>query len=187
MKRNRRFHHAALRGLAAVGLGVVVTCSAGCAQQPPPPPAATPAPAQETPRPAITATAPPVVGGGQFSPHVGQTFPTRVLWGVAHVHTGYSFDSGMFGVTLTPDDLSTFISDLKGAIVTALSGEVTVDVADQAEKADALIAQAETIATERAEATEDRRRVDAQASGDLVGRQDLLLRCARCTDCGRVH
>ena len=53
---------------------------------------------------------------------------------------------------LTPDDLSTFISDLKGAIVTALSGEVTVDVADQAEKADALIAQAETIASERAEA-----------------------------------
>jgi len=28
-----------------------------------------------------------------------------VYWGVAHVHTGYSFDSGMFGVTLTPDDL----------------------------------------------------------------------------------
>jgi len=53
---------------------------------------------------------------------------------------------------LTPDDLSTLISDLKGAIVTALSGEVTVDVADQAEKADALIAQAETIASERAEA-----------------------------------
>ena len=53
---------------------------------------------------------------------------------------------------LTPDDLSTFISDLKGAIVTALSGEVTVEVADQAEKADALIAQADTIATERAEA-----------------------------------
>ncbi len=28
-----------------------------------------------------------------------------MLWGVAHVHTGFSFDSGMFGVTLTPDDL----------------------------------------------------------------------------------
>jgi hypothetical protein len=36
---------------------------------------------------------------------VGQTFPDRVYWGVAHVHTGYSFDSGMFGVTLRPDDL----------------------------------------------------------------------------------
>ena len=40
-----------------------------------------------------------------YSPHVDQQFPTRVLWGVAHVHTGFSFDSGMFGVTLTPDDL----------------------------------------------------------------------------------
>ena len=46
-----------------------------------------------------------VVGGGQYSPYVGETFPNRVFWGVAHVHTGYSFDSGMFGVTLTPDDL----------------------------------------------------------------------------------
>ncbi len=49
--------------------------------------------------------------------NVGQTFPTRVLWGVAHVHTGYSFDSGMFGVTLTPDDL----------FKVATGGEVVVD------------------------------------------------------------
>ena len=48
---------------------------------------------------------PPVVGGGQYSPNVGETFPNRVYWGVAHVHTGFSFDSGMFGITLTPDDL----------------------------------------------------------------------------------
>ncbi len=41
----------------------------------------------------------------EYSPYPGQTFPSRVYWGVAHVHTGYSFDSGMFGVTLTPDDL----------------------------------------------------------------------------------
>jgi hypothetical protein len=47
----------------------------------------------------------PVVGGGQYSPNVGETFPSRVYWGVAHVHTGFSFDSGMFGITLTPDDL----------------------------------------------------------------------------------
>ena len=40
-----------------------------------------------------------------YSPHVDQQFPTRVLWGVAHVHTGFSFDAGMFGVTLTPEDL----------------------------------------------------------------------------------
>ena len=72
---------------------------------------------QETTRPPVTATRTPVVGGGQYSPNVGQTFPTRVLWGVAHVHTGYSFDSGMFGVTLTPDDL----------FKVATGGEVVVD------------------------------------------------------------
>ena len=40
-----------------------------------------------------------------YSPYVNQQFPTRVYWGVAHVHTGYSFDAGMFGITLSPDDL----------------------------------------------------------------------------------
>ena len=40
-----------------------------------------------------------------YSPNVDQNFPNRVYWGVAHVHTGYSFDAGMFGVTLTPEDL----------------------------------------------------------------------------------
>jgi hypothetical protein len=40
-----------------------------------------------------------------YSPYPDQKFPSRVFWGVAHVHTGYSFDSGMFGVTTTPDDL----------------------------------------------------------------------------------
>ncbi len=43
--------------------------------------------------------------GPDYSPYPGQTFPLRVYWGVAHVHTGYSFDSGMFGITVTPDDL----------------------------------------------------------------------------------
>ena len=32
-----------------------------------------------------------------YSPYPDQKFPNRVYWGVAHVHTGYSFDSGMFG------------------------------------------------------------------------------------------
>lgn len=39
-----------------------------------------------------------------YSPFV-ETRATNVFWGVAHVHTGYSFDAGMFGVSLTPDDL----------------------------------------------------------------------------------
>ncbi len=63
------------------------------------------APPQEASKQAITATPPAVVGGGQYSPYVGKTYPDQVYWGVAHVHTGYSFDAGMFGITLTPDDL----------------------------------------------------------------------------------
>ena len=43
--------------------------------------------------------------------------PMRVYWGTAHNHTSYSFDSGMFGVTLGPDDLFRF----------ARGGEVTTD------------------------------------------------------------
>jgi hypothetical protein len=95
------FRHAPLPALAAISLGVLAV---GCVQQSPAPDAKQ-APPQEASRPPVTATPAAVVGGGQFSPSVGQTFPTRVLWGVAHVHTGYSFDSGMFGVTTTPDDL----------------------------------------------------------------------------------
>jgi hypothetical protein len=41
----------------------------------------------------------------EYSPDANQSFRKRVYWGVAHVHTGYSFDAGMFGITLTPDDL----------------------------------------------------------------------------------
>ena len=52
-----------------------------------------------------------------YSPYPGQQFPSRVYWGVAHVHTGFSFDSGMFGITLTPDDL----------FKVARGGEVVVD------------------------------------------------------------
>ena len=57
------------------------------------------------PQEAAKPTPAPVVGGGQYSPNVGESFPNRVYWGVAHVHTGFSFDAGMFGITLTPDEL----------------------------------------------------------------------------------
>jgi Protein of unknown function (DUF3604) len=43
--------------------------------------------------------------GPDYSPYPSQNFPLRVFWGVAHVHTSYSFDAGMFGVTVTPDEL----------------------------------------------------------------------------------
>jgi Protein of unknown function (DUF3604) len=57
------------------------------------------APAQPAPTP------PPVVGGGPYSPNVGQTYPNRVLWGLTHIHTDLSADSGLMGITLGPDQL----------------------------------------------------------------------------------
>ncbi len=68
------------------------------------PAASAPQPSAAAPQ-AVKPAPAPVAGGGQFSPYVGQAFPDRVYWGVAHVHTGYSFDAGMFGISLTPDDL----------------------------------------------------------------------------------
>jgi Protein of unknown function (DUF3604) len=85
-----------------VAVAACVFSVAGCKQTEPSAPSpqtAAAAPQSVKPTPA------PVVGGGQFSPYVGQSFPERVYWGVAHVHTGYSFDAGMFGISLTPDDL----------------------------------------------------------------------------------
>ncbi len=110
MNRIARLQKASFIALAAFVLGVAGTYVIGCAKQAAPP-------AQETPKAAITAAPAPVVGGGPYSPNVGQTYPNRVYWGVAHVHTGFSFDAGMFGVTLTPDDL----------FKVATGGEVVMD------------------------------------------------------------
>ena len=57
------------------------------------------APAQPAPTP------PQVVGGGPYSPNVGHTYPNRVLWGLTHIHTDLSADSGLMGITLGPDQL----------------------------------------------------------------------------------
>lgn len=46
-----------------------------------------------------------------------EKIPEQVYWGAAHNHTSFSFDGGMFGVTLGPDQLFKF----------AMGGEVTVD------------------------------------------------------------
>ncbi len=97
MKRTSLLDTATLALLTAIGLGVAFAAD-------PPQQAAKPAPAA-------------VVGGGQFSPYAGQTIPNRVYWGVAHVHTTFSFDAGLFGTTLTPDDL----------FKAATGGEVVMD------------------------------------------------------------
>ncbi|MEQ1587428.1 MAG: DUF3604 domain-containing protein [Cyclobacteriaceae bacterium] len=61
-------------------------------------------PTTEKAKPAI-AVVKSAVGNTDYSTYVDKSFPNRVYWGVAHVHTGFSFDAGMFGITLTPDDL----------------------------------------------------------------------------------
>ena len=38
-----------------------------------------------------------------YSPHVGRTFPNRVLFGDTHLHTSYSTDAGMIGNRLGPE------------------------------------------------------------------------------------
>jgi hypothetical protein len=43
-----------------------------------------------------------------YSPHVNQSFPNRVFFGDAHHHTSFSFDSGLIGTTLGPDEAYRF-------------------------------------------------------------------------------
>lgn len=43
-----------------------------------------------------------------YSPYAGRSYPTRVLWGDQHVHTGWSADAGAFGATLGPEDAVRF-------------------------------------------------------------------------------
>jgi hypothetical protein len=55
-----------------------------------------------------------------YSPFVGQSFPDRVYWGDSHLHTKYSWDAGLVGNTLSPDEAYRFA---KGQQVTASSGQ----------------------------------------------------------------
>ena len=43
-----------------------------------------------------------------FSPYANRNYPTRVLWGDEHVHTGWSVDAGAFGATLGPEEAVRF-------------------------------------------------------------------------------
>jgi hypothetical protein len=103
MERDPTLHNATLSALAVIALALVIGGYSHAAA------------AQDT-----TATTAELKGGQRtrdYSPYPDQNFPDRVFWGVAHVHTGYSFDFGMFGITLTPDDL----------FKVATGGEVVVD------------------------------------------------------------
>jgi hypothetical protein len=43
-----------------------------------------------------------------YSPFVGDDYPDRVFWGETHVHTSYSYDAGLVGNTLGPDQAYRF-------------------------------------------------------------------------------
>ena len=104
--RNKRLHTALLAFLAALGMALVI---GGCNR---------PAPEQEAPAAAGAKSIEPKTPDGSPSPVPHS--PKRVFWGVAHVHTGFSFDSGMFGITLSPDDLFTVA---KGGEVVVNNGQ----------------------------------------------------------------
>ncbi len=55
-----------------------------------------------------------------YSPFVGYDYPNRVYWGDSHVHTSYSWDAGLVGNTLGPDEAYRFA---KGEQVMASSGQ----------------------------------------------------------------
>ena len=55
-----------------------------------------------------------------YSPYAGRNFPTRPLFGDTHLHTGLSFDAGIFGCRLGPADAYRFA---RGEEVTASSGQ----------------------------------------------------------------
>jgi len=48
-----------------------------------------------------------------YSPYVGQSHPDRVYWGDTHVHTSYSWDAGLVGNTLGPDEAYRFAKGQK--------------------------------------------------------------------------
>ncbi|MGD8796402.1 MAG: DUF3604 domain-containing protein [Thiohalophilus sp.] len=54
-----------------------------------------------------------------YSPYVGDDYPNRVFWGETHLHTSYSYDAGLVGNTLGPDEAYQFA---KGKQVIASTG-----------------------------------------------------------------
>ncbi len=116
MEHNASNSNLATACVSAMALVITLGACTNAPSQPSATPTTAATPAAEAARPAI-AVKKNALGDADYSPFVEPKLPARVYWGVAHVHTGYSFDSGMFGVTLTPDDL----------FRVATGGEVVVD------------------------------------------------------------
>ncbi len=58
--------------------------------------------------PVAATSAAPGLARGTYLPDADRKFPTRVLWGDEHLHTGWSGDASLGGTTLTPEDAVRF-------------------------------------------------------------------------------
>ena len=56
----------------------------------------------------------------QYSPYVGDHFPTRAFFGDTHLHTSWSADAGLAGATLGPDEAYRVA---RGEVVQSYSGQ----------------------------------------------------------------
>jgi len=56
----------------------------------------------------IAAKSPNTRDGQPYSIPTGKVHPIRVFWGDAHLHTQFSFDAGLMGTRLTPEDAFRF-------------------------------------------------------------------------------
>jgi hypothetical protein len=61
------------------------------------------------------------VATGSYLPDPNRKYPTRVLWGDEHVHSGWSADAGLAGATLSPEDAVRFA---RGEQVKSSSGQM---------------------------------------------------------------
>ena len=95
MKRNTVSQNAALVGFAAFGLALVTGgfSNFAAAQDAPPTEAGLKRAEQKKP---------------EYSPYPDQHFPTRVFWGDTHHHTRLSFDDGLMGTHLGPEEAYRF-------------------------------------------------------------------------------
>ena len=59
-------------------------------------------------------------GQKHYSPYAGRNFPTQLLWGDTHLHTGMSMDAGAFGARLSPEDAYRFA---RGEELTSSTGQ----------------------------------------------------------------
>jgi len=73
-----------------------------------------------------------------YSPFVGDDYPDRVFWGDSHLHTSYSYDAGLVGNNLGPDEAYQFAKGKKVISATGVPAKLVrpldwLVVADHAE------------------------------------------------------